>query len=299
MVKDPSGKRYSCSNKIVAYAIIRRQAALPARVRRLGRASFASMRRSSGSSTRARGGARVAADPVRGAALPRAAPDHRLRMSELARSVLLSQSGVTRLVDRLEARGLVVREPCPEDRRVLLRADHRRGPQAPRPRRVRRTRRHSRLFLRPLRRRRAAPARRRLGAGRPGRDRVDARAGSPHVPGRIGSRGEDRHRRAVLVVVLGGGRRARGAPGRRARGPGARGQARDGQRPSGPVHPCAPPARRAAREPAPERDPGRAVGDRARRTARCRTSCSARGRSSASGACSSASGSTCSTSTSR
>jgi DNA-binding MarR family transcriptional regulator len=47
------------------------------------------------------------------------APEHRLRMSELARSVLLSQSGVTRLVDRLQQRGLVVREPCPEDRRVL------------------------------------------------------------------------------------------------------------------------------------------------------------------------------------
>jgi DNA-binding MarR family transcriptional regulator len=47
------------------------------------------------------------------------APEHRLRMSELARSVLLSQSGVTRLVDRLEARGLVVRAQCPEDRRVL------------------------------------------------------------------------------------------------------------------------------------------------------------------------------------
>jgi DNA-binding MarR family transcriptional regulator len=48
-----------------------------------------------------------------------AAADDRLRMSELARSVFLSQSGVTRLVDRLEGRGLVVREPCPEDRRVL------------------------------------------------------------------------------------------------------------------------------------------------------------------------------------
>ena len=47
------------------------------------------------------------------------APEHRLRMSELARSVLLSQSGVTRLVDRLEARGLVERAPCAEDRRVL------------------------------------------------------------------------------------------------------------------------------------------------------------------------------------
>ena len=48
------------------------------------------------------------------------APHQRLRMSELARSVLLSQSGVTRLVDRLERDGLVAREPCPDDRRGLL-----------------------------------------------------------------------------------------------------------------------------------------------------------------------------------
>lgn len=47
------------------------------------------------------------------------ARDKRLRMSELASMVLLSQSGVTRLVDRLEAQGLVVREPCPSDRRGL------------------------------------------------------------------------------------------------------------------------------------------------------------------------------------
>jgi DNA-binding MarR family transcriptional regulator len=47
------------------------------------------------------------------------APGKRLRMSELASSVLLSQSGVTRLVDRLERDGLVVREPCPSDRRGL------------------------------------------------------------------------------------------------------------------------------------------------------------------------------------
>jgi DNA-binding MarR family transcriptional regulator len=48
------------------------------------------------------------------------APDRQLRMSELASSVLLSQSGVTRLVDRLERDGLVVREPCPSDGRGLL-----------------------------------------------------------------------------------------------------------------------------------------------------------------------------------
>ena len=47
------------------------------------------------------------------------APDHRLRMSELASSVLLSQSGITRLVDRLERDGLVERVPCADDRRGL------------------------------------------------------------------------------------------------------------------------------------------------------------------------------------
>lgn len=47
------------------------------------------------------------------------APDHRLRMSELASSVLLSQSGITRLVDRMEGEGLVERVPCPDDRRGL------------------------------------------------------------------------------------------------------------------------------------------------------------------------------------
>jgi DNA-binding MarR family transcriptional regulator len=47
------------------------------------------------------------------------APERRLRMSDLAQSVLLSQSGITRLVDRLEAAGLVARAPCVEDRRVL------------------------------------------------------------------------------------------------------------------------------------------------------------------------------------
>ncbi len=37
------------------------------------------------------------------------APQHRLRMTELADAVLLSRSGVTRLVDRLEHAGLVHR----------------------------------------------------------------------------------------------------------------------------------------------------------------------------------------------
>lgn len=45
------------------------------------------------------------------------APGRRLRMTDLSRSVLLSPSGLTRLVDRLERDGLVARERCPEDGR--------------------------------------------------------------------------------------------------------------------------------------------------------------------------------------
>ena len=45
------------------------------------------------------------------------APDHRLRLHELARAVVLSRSGLTRLVERLGAAGLIAREPCPDDRR--------------------------------------------------------------------------------------------------------------------------------------------------------------------------------------
>jgi DNA-binding MarR family transcriptional regulator len=45
------------------------------------------------------------------------APGGRMRMSELADSVLLSRSGLTRLVDRLERDGLLERERCEEDAR--------------------------------------------------------------------------------------------------------------------------------------------------------------------------------------
>jgi DNA-binding MarR family transcriptional regulator len=45
------------------------------------------------------------------------ADDRRLRMSELADRVVLSRSGVSRLVDRLVAQGLVVRRACPTDAR--------------------------------------------------------------------------------------------------------------------------------------------------------------------------------------
>lgn len=46
------------------------------------------------------------------------ADEQRLRMSELAERVVLSRSGVSRLVDRLVAAGLVVRAPCRDDARV-------------------------------------------------------------------------------------------------------------------------------------------------------------------------------------
>ena len=45
------------------------------------------------------------------------APAHKLRMAELADSVLLSRSGMTRLVDRLEKDGLLLRDHCTADGR--------------------------------------------------------------------------------------------------------------------------------------------------------------------------------------
>jgi DNA-binding MarR family transcriptional regulator len=45
------------------------------------------------------------------------APEGRLRMSELADGVLLSRSGLTRLVDRMEREGLLRRERCEDDAR--------------------------------------------------------------------------------------------------------------------------------------------------------------------------------------
>lgn len=45
-------------------------------------------------------------------------PGHHLRMSELARSALLSRSGLTRLVDKLEKEKLIQRKSCPKDGRV-------------------------------------------------------------------------------------------------------------------------------------------------------------------------------------
>ena len=54
------------------------------------------------------------------------APDVRLRMQTLSDSLVLTRSGATRLVDRIEKAGLVRREPAAEDRRgyyAILTAD--------------------------------------------------------------------------------------------------------------------------------------------------------------------------------
>ena len=87
----------------------------------------------------------------------RTAPGERLRMAELADRVLLSRSGMTRLVDRLEREGLLERDSCDVRRARLLRRAHRR-----RARQLLAEARPTHLdgvrerFLAPLRRRRAA-----------------------------------------------------------------------------------------------------------------------------------------------
>lgn len=47
-------------------------------------------------------------------------PEGRMRMSDLAQSVLLSRSGLTRLADRLEKDGLIRRQACSTDQRGLF-----------------------------------------------------------------------------------------------------------------------------------------------------------------------------------
>jgi len=45
------------------------------------------------------------------------APEHKLRLGELTNKIILTKSGITRLVHRLEREGLITREKSEEDRR--------------------------------------------------------------------------------------------------------------------------------------------------------------------------------------
>ena len=55
------------------------------------------------------------------------APEGRLRMLDLTNLLLLSKSGVTRLIDRMQRAGLAKRQSCSTDRRVVYAAVTRRG----------------------------------------------------------------------------------------------------------------------------------------------------------------------------
>lgn len=48
------------------------------------------------------------------------APEHRLRLKNLAENMLLTQPSVSRLIDRLVARGLVTKTGDPADRRGII-----------------------------------------------------------------------------------------------------------------------------------------------------------------------------------
>ena len=67
------------------------------------------------------------------------APEPRMRMCDLADSVLLSRSGMSRLVDRLERDGLICRAACTNDARGAFACITDRGPRADRRGRARRT----------------------------------------------------------------------------------------------------------------------------------------------------------------
>ena len=187
-------------------------------------------------------------------------------MCELGRSVLLREpERVTRLVDRLESRGLVERAPCAEDRRVLLAADGRRRPPAAH-RRTRAppsspasalaswttSRTTSCGTLTDALQRVLAPAWTRLG----GPLRSHTTTGLVAPPVKIGIVvpfswsfwGAVVEHAELQAAAL----EARGHDVRLA----------DGQRPAGAVHPGSPPARRPSRQPAAERHPDRPLGDR-------------------------------------
>ena len=73
------------------------------------------------------------------------APDRRMRMHDLAASILLSRSGLTRLADRLERDGLIERCSCTSDARgsyAVLTAAGREKLEAARPTHLAGVRRH-------------------------------------------------------------------------------------------------------------------------------------------------------------
>ncbi len=104
------------------------------------------------------------------------APRKRLRMAELADSVLLSRSGVTRLVDRLEREGLLVRDACDDDGRGLYAVLTRKGEDLLERARPDAPRRRARALPEPLLRGGARADGRLLGARAAGlRRRLDTR----------------------------------------------------------------------------------------------------------------------------
>ncbi len=61
------------------------------------------------------------------AALRRSGSPYRLRAKDLAAALMLTSSGTTKRLDRLESAGLIAREPDPDDRRGVLIVLTRRG----------------------------------------------------------------------------------------------------------------------------------------------------------------------------
>src|SRR5918998_4023364 len=54
------------------------------------------------------------------ATLRRSGPDYRLRPTDLTNATMLTSSGTTKRLDKLEAAGLIARQPDPADRRGTL-----------------------------------------------------------------------------------------------------------------------------------------------------------------------------------